>query len=85
MLNTTELTFPAGSQLGDRQCVNIPIIDDTAVEYSGELLYVFLTTSDSRLGVSRICNRASVRIYDNDCEYCLSIHWSHSILNHILC
>ena len=70
MLDPTDLIFPAGSQLGDRQCVNITIIDDVAVEdYGyGELFYVFLTTSDSRVWMSRICNRASVRIYDNDCE-----------------
>ena len=66
--NPMDLTFPAGSQQGDQQCVTIAITDDVAVENS-ETFNVQLSTTDSRVEFSSICNRARVTITDSDGEY----------------
>lgn len=63
-LSSTMLTFPNGSQLGARQCVNVSIIDDEAVENT-ESFYIQLSTNDSNVEFSSICNRALFMIFDN--------------------
>lgn len=73
----TELTFPAGSQQGDLECIEIDIVDDTAVE-NYETFYVELSTSDMNVQLLSYCHRTSVSIYDTDGEsmvyyYSLSI------------
>ena len=65
ILTPLDLTFPDGSQEGVRQCVEVVIIDDEAVEGT-ESFYVDLTTSDARIELSRICRRAQITIFDND-------------------
>ena len=67
----TNLTFSAGSQQGDQQCVTIAITDDVAVENS-EVFHVQLTTADTRVQLSGICNRAIVTITDSDGEYIIN-------------
>lgn len=66
-LSSTMLTFPNGSQLGARQCVNVSIINDEAVENT-ESFYIQLSTNDSNVEFSSICNRALFTIYDSDGE-----------------
>ena len=69
---TTSFTFPTGSQIGTRQCINVPIIDDIAVENT-EVFHLRLSTSDPRVQLSSICNRATINIYDNDGELKMSL------------
>ena len=68
ILSPTNLTFPAGSQQGNRQCLTIAITDDIAVEYT-ETFHLQLSTADANVEFSNLCNRASVAIIDTDGEY----------------
>ena len=61
----TILTFPTGSQRGARQCVDISIVDDVAVENT-ESFAVQLSTSDPNVELSPICNHALFTVYDSD-------------------
>lgn len=67
MLAETTLTFPTGSERGARQCVDVSIVDDIAVENT-ESFVVQLTTNNPNIELSSICNRASFTIYDSDGE-----------------
>ena len=59
------LIFPTGSAQGTRQCVNVSIHDDVAVE-NNEYFHMTLTSGDARLEISNICPRATVYITDTD-------------------
>ena len=65
LLAPTVVTFPAGSMLGDRQCVTINITDDEIAE-DNELFHVALSTNDADVDLHSICPRASVTITDSD-------------------
>ena len=66
-IDSPDLVFPAGSSRGDSQCVEINITDDEAVENT-EDFYVELSTNDSQVEFSEVCQRTRVYIDDNDCE-----------------
>ncbi len=56
------LTFSSGANDGDRECLDVIIVDDDASE-ANEEFYVNLTTSDNDIGVY---NMTTVTIRDND-------------------
>jgi hypothetical protein len=66
-LDPTVLTFPgpAGCAQGTRQCVTVSVNDDVAVE-NNEYFHMTLTSSDARVEVSSICQRARFTIIDAD-------------------
>lgn len=64
-LDSSVLTFPAGSAQGARQCVTVSISDDVAVE-DNEYFHMTLTSSDAQFEVSSICPRATFTIIDTD-------------------
>jgi hypothetical protein len=64
-LDPTVLTFPTRSAQGSRQCVAVSISDDVAVE-NNEIFHMTLTSSDARVEVSSICQRAPFTIVDAD-------------------
>ena len=70
-LSPTDLTFPTGSQQGDRQCVTITITDDVAVEDT-ETFRLQFSTADANVEFSNLCTRARVAITDTDGE-CQSV------------
>ena len=57
------LIFPTNSSNGDRKCINIMIIDDTALERS-KSLFLVLTTSDSNIDI--LNGRYLIKILDDD-------------------
>ena len=69
LLEPTMLTFPTGSQCGSRQCVNVSIINDIEPDVENtESFHIQLSTNDTNVEPSSICNRALFRIYDSDGE-----------------
>ena len=64
-LTPTELTFPADSEQGDVECVEVEIIDDEAVENS-ETFFVELSTNDSDVQLLSYYLRRGFYINDND-------------------
>jgi hypothetical protein len=64
-LHPTVLTVPTGSAQGSRQCVTVSVNDDVAVE-NDEYFHIILTSSDARVEVSSICQRARFTIIDAD-------------------
>ena len=60
------LVFSSGSPVGQRECTNITIINDEAVETSSEHFTVELESDDP---VSFRENIGFINIEDNDCEY----------------
>ena len=66
--DSTNLTFPTGSAIGDRQCVMVSIVDDEAVELT-EQFHLELSTSNPQVQLpSLLCNRAVFSISDSDGE-----------------
>ena len=63
----TDVTFPVESPIGAEQCATVQIIDDVARENT-ESFSVQLSTSDSRIELSSLCNQATFSIYDDDGE-----------------
>ena len=78
-----DLTFPAGSQLGNQHCVTITIIDDVSVEDT-ETFHLQLSTADADVEFSNLCNRATVAITDTDGEY-QSISIDLKCIAHLCC
>ena len=77
MLAPTNLTFPAGSQKGARQCVMVNITDDEIVEDWPENFYIGLTTNDTRIEILRIREQQALEwvcIDDNDGKFVGMIH-----------
>ena len=60
------LVFSSGSSVGQRQCTNITIINDEAVETSSEHFTVQLESDDP---VSFMESVGFINIQDNDCKY----------------
>ncbi len=63
MMSTVDLTFSANTSDGYRQCIDIMIIDDSAVE-GNETFSVILTTSEPNVLIET--NSTEITIADND-------------------
>ena len=61
-----------GSAQGARQCVNVTINDDVAVE-TDENFHMRLTSTDARFEISSICSRATFTIVDTDGNIYISL------------
>ena len=66
-IDSPDLNFPAGSARGASQCVEIYITNEEAVENT-EFFYVHLSSNDSQVELSEICQQTRVSIYDSDCN-----------------
>ncbi len=66
IMSSVDLAFPASSSNGDKQCMDIVIVDDSAALEGDETFSVILTTSEPN--VLLVITRTEVTITDNDGE-----------------
>ena len=63
-ISSSPITFPSGSAIGNRLCVNISITDDSRFEADTERFSISLTTTDSSVTV--VPDSGEVEIRDNE-------------------
>ena len=64
-MQNTELTFPAGTQAGDRQCLGIPLIDNNIAD-GNRYFTVSIVSFDPLVRVVPEYSQTFVVIEDND-------------------
>ena len=65
IMQNTELTFPAGTQAGDRQCLGIPLIDNNRADGT-RFFTVSIVSFDPLVHVVPEFSQKYVYIEDND-------------------
>ena len=61
----TELIFPAGSQIGDKQCLAVPIVDDDKPD-GGRFIGIIIGSFHPYVQTVHLCAFGVIHIQDND-------------------